>query len=263
MRGIRQEWLEGKFRSVTIKHNPNDTYTASILSEIQEDKEEIEPICSIGIDLGVKVWITESSGKQIHQTDLSQVYLKLKKEEQQRDKKQKNSNNRKKAQIKMNRLHSKINNKKTDQIHKVTASYAGREIVHENLRTSELFNEKKKNLNKSIQDQNWSTFLGILKYKTTTTEIEKAYTSLECHQCHYTSKLNRKNQATFKCKECQSEYNADHNAAINILNRRNCGDSLSLGQLADIVSKKQSLACIYPDPEVGNLMPDNSVVTLR
>ncbi len=244
IKGLRYQ-KGATFKSATVIWNPDDTITCSLLYELP-DLEPMEIKETIGIDLGATVWITESNGNQIHQVDLSKVYTQLKNEEQKRDKKQK-SKNRLKAQIKMNKHHRKIHNKKKDQIRKVANDYnqLGIQVIHENLKTSELYQERKKNLNKLLQDQNWSMFLDTLKNKTETIEIEKAYTSQECHRCHYTNKLNRKNQATFRCLKCQNEMNADHNAAINILNRGTLGVSLSLTELTGVVCKHNNLNSIY------------------
>lgn len=46
--------------------------------------------------------------------------------------------------------------------------------------------------------------------------IDPRYTSQKCSSCGHTAKNNRKDQATFVCKECHFECHADYNAAMNI-----------------------------------------------
>jgi transposase len=55
------------------------------------------------------------------------------------------------------------------------------------------------------------------------TSVKSAYTSQECHVCHYTDRKNRSNQQTFCCQVCHHEVHADQNAAHNIAQR--VGDS--------------------------------------
>ena len=50
-------------------------------------------------------------------------------------------------------------------------------------------------------------------------QISERYTSQQCHKCGHTSKKNRKTQGLFECEKCGLQYNADLNAATNILNR--------------------------------------------
>ena len=51
--------------------------------------------------------------------------------------------------------------------------------------------------------------------------IDPAYTSQMCSQCGHVDKENRKNQAEFKCVECDFKINADYNASINIARSKN------------------------------------------
>ena len=55
-------------------------------------------------------------------------------------------------------------------------------------------------------------------------KVNPAYTSQECHKCHYVAKNNRKDQKHFVCKSCGKVCNADVNAARNNLFRSSDGD---------------------------------------
>jgi putative transposase len=50
-------------------------------------------------------------------------------------------------------------------------------------------------------------------------EVDPKYTSQTCSKCGHKDKESREDQETFKCTKCGHEINADHNAAINVLNR--------------------------------------------
>ncbi|MCK4848428.1 MAG: transposase, partial [Candidatus Heimdallarchaeota archaeon] len=47
----------------------------------------------------------------------------------------------------------------------------------------------------------------------------EAYTSQQCNNCGIIDKRNRRSRGLFLCRSCGIRLNADHNAAINILQR--------------------------------------------
>ncbi len=49
--------------------------------------------------------------------------------------------------------------------------------------------------------------------------VEAAYSSQECHCCHYPDRANRRDQATFACVVCLHSDHADNNAAANLASR--------------------------------------------
>ncbi len=51
------------------------------------------------------------------------------------------------------------------------------------------------------------------------TRVKSAYSSQECHRCHYVDRKNRPNQGTFHCRVCGHTAHADKNAAENIASR--------------------------------------------
>jgi putative transposase len=51
------------------------------------------------------------------------------------------------------------------------------------------------------------------------TRVKSAYSSQECHVCHYVDRKNRPNQQTFCCRVCGHTAHADINAAQNIASR--------------------------------------------
>jgi hypothetical protein len=49
--------------------------------------------------------------------------------------------------------------------------------------------------------------------------VTAAYSSQECHCCHYVDRANRPEQVTFACVMCHHRDHADHNAAANLARR--------------------------------------------
>jgi Putative transposase DNA-binding domain len=60
---------------------------------------------------------------------------------------------------------------------------------------------------------------GAAKRGLATQTVKAAYSSQECHRCHYPDRANRPDQQTFRCIICGHRDHADHNAAANLARR--------------------------------------------
>src|SRR5215472_830562 len=69
--------------------------------------------------------------------------------------------------------------------------------------------------------------------------VKSAYSSQECHRCHYAARENRSTQQTFCCEVCGHTHHADVNAAENLASRLGdqelaaCRDRLAIKALLD------------------------------
>ncbi len=82
----------------------------------------------------------------------------------------------------------------------------------------------KKSLNRKLRLSALSQFGEFLQYKARLSggqivEVDPKNTSRRCSSCGHVAQENRESQAVFLCKKCGYSDNADHNAAINILER--------------------------------------------
>ena len=82
----------------------------------------------------------------------------------------------------------------------------------------------KKGLNRKLRLTALSQFGEFLKYKARLSggqviEVDPRNTSRRCSSCGHVAQENRESQAVFLCKACGYSDNADHNAAVNILDR--------------------------------------------
>lgn len=82
----------------------------------------------------------------------------------------------------------------------------------------------KKSLNRKLRLAALAQFGEFLHYKAQLSggqviEVDPKNTSRRCSSCGYIAQDNRESQAVFLCKKCGFHDNADHNAAINILDR--------------------------------------------
>ena len=82
----------------------------------------------------------------------------------------------------------------------------------------------KRALNRKLRLSALSQFGEFLRYKARLSggqivEVDPKNTSRRCSFCGYVAQENRESQAVFLCKKCGHSDNADHNAAVNILDR--------------------------------------------
>lgn len=182
----------------------------------------------IGIDFGLKTFLTTSEGKKIeHPQPLKESSKKIARVSRQ-IKKSRDGN----LKIKLNKklkirkkLYCQIANRRKDFAHKLSRkivnSYSF--IAVEDLNLKNLTTEIS-NINKKYSDVAVGMFYGYLSYKAERAgrqfiKINPAYTSRTCSKCGVISKDEMTlRQRVFKC-ECGHEEDRDINAAKNILNK--------------------------------------------
>lgn len=178
---------------------------------------------SIGIDLGIESFYTDSNGKKMANPKvLRKSEKRLKKLQRSISRKKKGSSNRRKAINKLGRKHLKVARQRKDFVVKTARTLCASNdvIVLENLNVRGLL--KNHNLAKSISDASWSLFKEWLKYFGTVfnreiIEVNPAYTSQDCSNCGNRVKKSLSTR-THVCS-CGTVLCRDHNAAINILNK--------------------------------------------
>ncbi|MHA1946096.1 MAG: RNA-guided endonuclease InsQ/TnpB family protein [Candidatus Hodarchaeales archaeon] len=81
-----------------------------------------------------------------------------------------------------------------------------------------------KRINQSFVQVPFHKFLHMIEYKAkllgiSVVLVSEAYTSQKCSRCGIIDKSNRKSRGFYHCHSCGLRLNADHNAALNILQR--------------------------------------------
>jgi len=178
---------------------------------------------TIGIDMGLKSFLTDNEGEEVATPQhYRKAEKRLKRLQRSLSRKKKGSSNRRKAVKRVAKQHLKVANQRKDFHYKTAKKLLskGKNIGHENLNIKGLAKSK---LSKSVNNAGWGTFLQILSIKAAnaglmTIAVNPNGTSQDCSNCGVKVPKTLADR-WHNCPECGCELDRDHNAAINIRNR--------------------------------------------
>ena len=215
---------QSRIRRITWSKDTTGKYWASLL--IDHTPTALEPNSeAIGIDLGLKEFITTSDGEVVgNPRHLRKAEARLKRLQRSLSRKRKGSQNRKKAAIRLAVQHQRVTCKRRDFHHKLSKRIVDeyQVICLESLNISGMM--KNHCLAKSVGDAGWGTFVSMLQYKAKWygREVRQVGrfepTSKRCSGCNWKDEGLTLAHRTFHCQECGLEMDRDLNAAINIKN---------------------------------------------
>jgi len=212
-----------KVTTVTVSRDTAGRYFVSLLCD-DAVAEKPSAQGKVGIDLGLTHFAILSTGEKVAAPNtFHRNETKLAKLQRRLAKKAKGSNSRKKAKLKVARLHAKIADSRRDFLHKLSTRLINENqvIAVESLSVSNM--QKNRCLSKSISDAGWSEFLRQLEYKANwygreLVGIDKWFpSSKRCSDCGYTTPKMPLNVRQWTCPECGSIHDRDVNAARNVL----------------------------------------------
>ena len=177
---------------------------------------------TIGLDVGLESFYTDSQGNKVENPRFYRTgEKKMKRAQKLVSCKVKGSSNRRKARVRLGRVHLKISRQRKDHAIKLARCVmtSNDVVVYEDLRIKNMV--KNHCLAKSISDAGWYQFRVWLEYfgrvfGRITIPISPAYTSQECSSCGVIVKKSLSTR-THVC-QCGCRLDRDHNAGINILN---------------------------------------------
>ena len=211
-----------------------DRYYVSVLIEIPNNKIANNSNEGIGIDLGIKDFAIVSNGKTYKNINKSAKLKKLEKQliREQRSLSRKYENLKKgestqraniqKQKLKVQKLHHKIDNIRTDYINKTIAEIVKTKpsyITIEDLNVSGMM--KNKHLSKAVASQKFYEFRTKLQAKCKEIGIELRVvdrwypSSKTCHCCGAIKKDLKLSDRIFQC-DCGYIEDRDFNAALNL-----------------------------------------------
>lgn len=220
----------GTIKNATVSMTKSGKYFISIIvdDEITVPALKREPVKhnSLGIDLGIKDFAILSDGTKISNPEIKQYNKKIERLHRKLSKKQKGSKNRQKAKIKLACLYEKVNNIKSDFLHKLSKKIINEnQIDHifiEDLNVSGMIKNHK--LARSIQAASWYKFYTLLAYKAEEAgkhlnKIGRFFPSSKmCSVCGYKNDALTLKDREWICPDCGTSHDRDLNAAINIRN---------------------------------------------
>lgn len=212
-----------KVTTVTVSKDTAGRYHVSMLCDAAVAAKP-KSASKVGIDLGLTHFAILSTGEKIAAPNgFRKNEAKLAKLQRRLAKKEMGSANRRKAKLKVARMHAKTADSRRDFLHKLSTRLINENqvIAIESLAVKNLV--KNKRLSKSISDASWTECVRQLEYKAqwygrTLVGIDRWYpSSKRCSDCGHTVAKMPLNVRSWACPECGSIHDRDINAARNVL----------------------------------------------
>lgn len=207
--------VDNKIKTLTIKRDNIGDYYICVCLETK-DKTHITTGKSVGIDFGLKTFLTLSDHTAI---DSPMFYLQSIKELRAKQRnlslKKKGSNNRAKAKLELAKFHKKISNQRKDYFFKLVNALAKK---YDNIFIEDLnLKSMAKIWGRKINDLAFNEFIHILITKTNVVKIDKFYPSSKtCSHCGHIKKDLSLKDRIFDCPNCHTKIDRDYNASLNI-----------------------------------------------
>ena len=207
--------VDDKIKTLTIKRDNLGAFYICVSLETK-NKSRITTGKSVGMDFGLKTFLTLSDNTTINSP---LIYFKSLKElrikQRKLSLKKKGSNNRAKARLELARFHQKLANQRRDYFFKLANLLAKK---YDNIFIEDLnLKSMAKIWGRKIYDLAFHEFIYILSTKTNIVKIDKFYPSSKtCSCCGYVKKDLTLKERIFDCPNCNTKIDRDYNASLNI-----------------------------------------------
>jgi putative transposase len=248
---VRVFWhrpIEGHIKTARIRRTAGKWYVC-FSCEVPDPLALPEVGQNIGIDLNVENLLTDSQNRRIESPkQYRQAQRKLRLAQRSLQRKIKGGKNRRKALLRVQRLHEHIRNARQDLLNKQAHYYITHYdlIAVEDLPIANLVRNRR--LSKSILDQGWGFFRQRLVAKAANAGrhlvlVNPAYTSKTCSCCGQLFQDLSLSDRWVTCV-CGLSLARDHNSAINILKRATIGWDTSVGLNVDPLPAPSVRSCV-------------------
>jgi putative transposase len=217
--------LEGTPKTAHLVRRADGHWYTLIACEVEPQNEHLPSECShasIGIDVGLKSFLTDSDGNSVENPRYYRTSQHtLRRKERMKSRRKKESRRRRKAARSVAQTHLKIKRQRRDFHFKVAKQYADthRLIAVEDLNIDGMV--QLHSLAKSIMDVGWGQFLDLLEVKAEraghrVVRVNPRFTSQKCSNC---GEIVQKSLSvrTHICPSCGYIADRDVNAAKNVL----------------------------------------------
>ena len=225
---------KGNIKMVRIKRSHLGEYYVYVITDSQPSSYgKSHNGASIGIDFGLKTYMTLSDGERIDNPQFLKHSIKdIRKASRRLSKCQKGSNHREQSRLSYCRLQEKLVNKRTDFMWKLSHSLCRNYdyIFIEDLN----LNGMMKMWGRKVSDLSHGTFINILeqvanKYNVVVHKIDRWYPSSKLCDCGYKNNKLMLKDREWVCPHCGQIHDRDVNAAKNIL-RKGISELVSNGK---------------------------------
>lgn len=224
--GIHRPVPEGwKIKSATVTREPDGKYYASVLLEYEQELVEAASGKAIGLDYKVNGLYAGSDGNSAGMPAYyRKSQAKLGKAQHKLSRKKKGSRNYQKQLLRVNRIHAKAKNQRSDFLHKLSRGITNRysTVCVEDLNLKAMSNKGFHN-GKSVMDTGYGMFLWMLSYKLPErggklVKVDKWFPSSQlCSRCGSMHPEMKDLRIRMMSCSCGLHLDRDVNAAVNIL----------------------------------------------
>ena len=220
---FQSQRISGKVKMVTIKRDSLGDIYVYVVTDAKNFEIETRTGQSVGFDFGLKKFLTASDGRDVSSPLFFAANVKLiAKTSREMSRKFKGSNNRKRARLKLARLHKKAANQRHDFHFKLARRLC---LEYDTICIEDLNVKAMQRLyGRKVSDLAFSDFVRILKYEaskfgTLIVEVGRFFASSQlCHRCgEKNPQVKDLKVRQWKCPKCGAEHDRDRNAALNIL----------------------------------------------
>jgi len=213
--------IGGDVKTLTVKRMPSGRWYAVFCCEVEAQPME-KPFEEVGVDLGLECFAALSDGTRIENPRFYRgSERRLARLQRSFSRKERGSRNRMRARQRIARLHEKVENRRSDFLHKASRAVADAydTVYVEDLKIRNMVRNHR--LAKSIQDAGWGRFVRMLRYKEEESGgrvvlVNPRGTSQVCSGCG--EKVAKSlSDRVHECPHCGLVLDRDLNAARNIL----------------------------------------------
>ena len=216
--------IKGTVKRISVKKSSLGDYYLTVVTDAGPKRyRKTHDGASVGIDFGLKTYLTLSDGMKIQNPQfLKDNLAELRKVSRHHSKAVKGSNNRERRREELDGVHEKVTNSRRDWQWKLAHELCRK---YDNLFIEDIsLTGMSRRWGRKMSDLAHGEFVGILqqvaeKYGCLVHKIDRFYPSSRLCECGYKNEGLKLSDREWTCPECGKIHDRDVNAARNILRR--------------------------------------------